>query len=208
MAEEIKYYKVNDRIEGVYYVDCKKTYPVHTHTSHAIIGNVTDGAIQITEGNNIYIYRAGEHFHLMPNIAHAIAPFGKNGEGFYSMICLCIKAENMNHVYKELNNYTEQLQKMMLDSPEEPFSIEDMAKSVCISPFHMIRQFKIAYGLTPHQFQMQSRIRKAQKLLESGTSITEAAYATGFYDQSHFIRCFKKIVGMIPSDYVHSIWHD
>lgn len=93
------------------------------------------------------------------------------------------------------------LKQLILEVPENVFSIEDMAYHVGISPFHMIRQFKAVCGLTPHQFQIQCRVRKAQKLLEQGESVTEAAYAAGFCDQSHFDRCFQKIVRLTPGEY-------
>lgn len=202
MKNKITYYKINEYIEGVYYEESNKSYPLHTHTSHAIIGYVLNGAIQITESNQVFVYHAGEQFQLMPNVLHALMPAEKDA---FSMLCLCIKAESIEHVYKQIDDYSTQLKNKMLEAPENPFSIDEMAKSVCISPYHMIRKFKSSYGLTPHQFQMQSRIRKAQKLLESGKTITEVAYATGFCDQSHFDRCFRKIVGLIPSEYVQSV---
>ena len=45
-----------------------------------------------------------------------------------------------------------------------------------------------------NEFQMQNRIRKAQRLIHKTETITEAALATGFYDQSHFIKQFEKYV--------------
>lgn len=93
------------------------------------------------------------------------------------------------------------LQQLILESPENDFSIEDMARHIGFSPYHMIRQFKAVCGLTPHQFQIQCRVRKAQKLLEQGESVIEAAYAAGFCDQSHFDRCFQKIVRLTPREY-------
>lgn len=98
-------------------------------------------------------------------------------------------------------NGMEKLKKRILDTPEDVFLVEDMAQSIGMSPYHMIRQFKAACGLTPHQFQIQCRVRKGQKLLEEGKSVTEAAYATGFCDQSHFDRCFQRIVRLTPSAY-------
>ncbi len=70
-----------------------------------------------------------------------------------------------------------------------------------MSPYHMIRQFKVAYGLTPHQFRIQCRVRQAQKLLEEGKSVTEVAYVTGFCVHSYFEWCFYKIVRLTPSVY-------
>ncbi len=85
--------------------------------------------------------------------------------------------------------------------PEIPCRIEDMAALIFTSKYNLIRTFKQEVGLTPHQFQMQNRVRKAQKLLNSSASVAEVALATGFFDQSHFIRCFEKIVGLTPTEY-------
>lgn len=97
--------------------------------------------------------------------------------------------------------YTATLKQMLLELPENPITIEDMAHEICVSPFHLIRQFQKEIGLTPHQFQMQCRVRKSQKLLLSDKTIAEVALDAGFYDQSHFVRCFKKLVGMTPTAY-------
>lgn len=85
--------------------------------------------------------------------------------------------------------------------PEIKLSIDEMAHSLYISKYHFIRSFKQAVGLTPHQFQIQNRIRKAQHLLNNADSITEVALTTGFCDQSHFIKHFEKYVGLTPTVY-------
>lgn len=87
-------------------------------------------------------------------------------------------------------------------APEERLQIEQLSKQVFVSKYHLIRVFKEQVGLTPHQFQMQNRIRKAQRLLKEGLPMTEAAFAAGFYDQSHFIKWFKRIVALTPTEYL------
>lgn len=99
------------------------------------------------------------------------------------------------------DSYTKDVKHKLLETKEISISIEDISKEICVSTFHMIRQFKKEVGLTPHQFQIQCRIRKAQKLLLSDRTIAEVALDTGFCDQSHFVRCFKKIVGITPASY-------
>lgn len=98
-----------------------------------------------------------------------------------------------------------QLKKLILEAPEKMLTIHDMAKYINISPYHMIRQFREVCGLTPHQFQIQCRVRRAQRLLQEGKSVVEAAYETGFYDQSHFDRCFRRIVRVTPNEYKAAI---
>lgn len=85
--------------------------------------------------------------------------------------------------------------------PECRLSIEEMARAAWTSKYCFIRRFKRMAGLTPHQFQIQNRIRKAQRLIGKTDTITEVALTTGFCDQSHFIRQFERIVGLPPSTY-------
>ena len=85
--------------------------------------------------------------------------------------------------------------------PERRCSLDDMAGMAFRSKYDFIRTFQHEVGLTPHRFQIQNRIRKAQRLLKGPATITEVALATGFCDQSHFIRHFEKIVGLTPTDY-------
>ena len=92
-----------------------------------------------------------------------------------------------------------------INCPEEEITLDQLAKITKFDKYYYLRMFNRQVGLTPHRFQMQNRIRKAQRLLENNTSITEVALLTGFYDQSHFIRKFKCVVGINPRTYRNSI---
>lgn len=110
------------------------------------------------------------------------------------------KAKNCSattSTYTDINTLKEHLEHY----PETKISVEEMASKAFLSKYHFIRNFKQEIGLTPHQFQLQNRIRKAQHLLSVSDTITEVAMTTGFCDQSHFIKQFEKIVGLTPSDY-------
>lgn len=88
--------------------------------------------------------------------------------------------------------------------PELPCSLEDMATLAGMSKYHLIRAFRREVGLTPHQFQLQNRVRKGQRLLGGPATVAESAAAAGFCDQSHFDRQFKRLVGLTPAAYKHS----
>lgn len=66
------------------------------------------------------------------------------------------------------------------------------------SPRHLLRLFRRTMGLTPHQFQMQVRLRRAADLLRRGRAPADVALALGFADQSHFTRHFTRSVGVSP----------
>jgi AraC-like DNA-binding protein len=55
--------------------------------------------------------------------------------------------------------------------------------------------------MPPHQFQTLVRVSRAKALLREGWSIPQAASQVGFFDQSHFNRHFKRIIGVTPGQY-------
>lgn len=201
MQSNITYYRKNNNDEYIFYKNVTQSYPLHTHANHVTLGYVLNGAVRVVCDGREFLYQAGAHFCIMPDILHAIEP----AEETYSMISLCISAGKSDAESDKESGYVRRLKQLILDAPENVFPIGDMARKVGMSPYHMIRKFKTACGLTPHQFQIQCRVRMAQKLLEEGKSVTDAAYAAGFCDQSHFDRCFRKAVRLTPNEYRRSV---
>ncbi|MDG3085713.1 AraC family transcriptional regulator [Vibrio hannami] len=88
------------------------------------------------------------------------------------------------------------------DFPQADVSLGDLANLAAISPFHLVRSFQKEFGLPPHAYQIQARLRLARKLLKQGHTISDTAQECGFHDQSHFHRHFKKANGYTPGQYV------
>lgn len=88
--------------------------------------------------------------------------------------------------------------------PEQVWTTEMMAENMHLSKYHFIRAFKKTIGMTPHRFQTQNRVRSAQGRLMSGKNIAEISAEMGFYDQSHFDKSFRQIVGISPTEYMRS----
>jgi AraC-like DNA-binding protein len=83
----------------------------------------------------------------------------------------------------------------------ENIALAQLAQIANLSPFHLAHVFQTEIGLPPHVYLTQIRIQRAQVLLAKGWPITEAAFEVGFFDQSHFHKRFKRIVGMTPAQY-------
>ncbi|MCR5318547.1 MAG: AraC family transcriptional regulator [Treponema sp.] len=201
MNDEISYRKKNDDIECVHYKNWTKAYPPHTHAEHLTLGIVEDGKVCIVMDGASKIYRAGDEFQIPPDVLHEIKPVDQEG---YSMLVTCVHVQRQmlsESGSKAADIPLVELKDSILDQPENLYLIEEMAEDTNISPFHLIRKFKKMYGLTPHQFQIQCKVRKAQKLLEEEKSVCEVTYDAGFCDQSHLDRCFQKIVGLAPKEY-------
>jgi AraC family transcriptional regulator len=81
----------------------------------------------------------------------------------------------------------------------EPLGLEDAARQAGLSPYHFLRIFRKALGVTPHQYLLRLRLRRAAKLLvEDGMPVTEVALEAGFADLSNFVRTFGRAAGMSP----------
>lgn len=85
---------------------------------------------------------------------------------------------------------------------DEKLSLEDIAEHFYLSQEHVIRKFKKAYDITPHQYMLQSKIRLAMVMLQSSElSVEEISEKLTFSDPRHFSATFKKFVGLRPSAY-------
>jgi AraC-like DNA-binding protein len=89
----------------------------------------------------------------------------------------------------------------LAEQPERNISLDELANAAGISKFRLIRLFRERTGLPPHALQVAHRIRAARRLLEAGTTIAEAAAATGFADQSHLHRHLQRSLGVTPAEY-------
>ena len=88
------------------------------------------------------------------------------------------------------------------DHLEEKILLENLAAIAQLSQHHFARAFKQSTGSSPHQYIIQTRIDKAQQLLERSTmEINEVAIACGFSNQSHLHRHFKKHLGVTPKQF-------
>ncbi len=85
------------------------------------------------------------------------------------------------------------------NSDDEAIELEVVAREVGLSAFHFLRLFSSVLGVTPHQYLVRSRLRRAARLLaESSLPVTEVAYEVGFGDLSNFVRTFHRAAGVSP----------
>lgn len=79
-----------------------------------------------------------------------------------------------------------------------PLRVADLAETVGLSPFHATRLFAQTTGLPPHAWRTQIRLQRALGPLRAGVSVADVAAASGFADQSHFTRHFRRMFGVPP----------
>ena len=91
----------------------------------------------------------------------------------------------------------------LLREDREPApTIAELAREVGISTFHFIRQFEAVFGLTPHQYRIQTRLERAKRLLATGDhTVTDVCMEVGFSSLGSFSTLFTRRFGETPSSY-------
>lgn len=87
------------------------------------------------------------------------------------------------------------------DQFAQSVSLDEIAAIAGLSRFHFLKAFTAQFGLPPHVYQIRLRIERSLPLLRQGMSLSQVAETMGFNDQSHFIRHFKRTMGVTPGQY-------
>jgi AraC-like DNA-binding protein len=83
---------------------------------------------------------------------------------------------------------------------DSQLDLDDASRQAGLSPFHFLRLFSRVLGVTPHQYLLRSRLRRAARLLtDDDIPVTDIAYDVGFGDLSNFVRTFHRAAGVSPS---------
>ncbi|HEY7642416.1 MAG TPA: AraC family transcriptional regulator [Steroidobacteraceae bacterium] len=81
----------------------------------------------------------------------------------------------------------------------EPVDLEGAARRAGLSPYHFLRLFAGIVGVTPHQYLVRSRLRRAARALaEDDRAVSDIALDVGFADLSNFVRTFHRAAGVSP----------
>ena len=81
-------------------------------------------------------------------------------------------------------------------------SLNSLAEESGYSRAHFLRMFRAATGLTPHQYVLDLRLRRAQdRLRQAGSSIIDVAVSCGFSSQAHMTSVFRQRLEMTPGEF-------
>lgn len=107
----------------------------------------------------------------------------------------------------QITPYDEQFMEKVMEFMEEQIdnaelTIDEFAEKLMLSRTIFYRKLKSIIGLTPVDFIREIRIKRAVQLIDSGEyNFSQVAYMTGFNDPKYFSKCFKKVIGITPSEY-------
>ncbi|MEN2988357.1 AraC family transcriptional regulator [Tistrella sp. BH-R2-4] len=89
----------------------------------------------------------------------------------------------------------------LADNLDRNVTLDELAKVARMDKFLLVRCFTDILGISPHAWHRQRQFQKSLELLSRGARIAEVAAQTGFADQSHLTRVFKKMTGITPGTY-------
>jgi AraC-like DNA-binding protein len=93
-----------------------------------------------------------------------------------------------------------------------PPSLAEIALETGLSRYQLVRAFRSEVGIPPYAWLAQHRVTCARALLEHGHGLAVTAAMTGFADQAHLTRWFRRVVGITPGAYRNSVqdtqWRD
>ncbi|QSE98957.1 helix-turn-helix domain-containing protein [Fulvivirga lutea] len=109
----------------------------------------------------------------------------------FSTDCNQLHTQSINKAIKILDSETDQFHRL-----------NDIADRVCIHPVYLSRLFKQKTGKTISEYQLNSKVQQAVKLLlNTKYSISRVSQELAFFDDAHFIKSFKAILGLPPHQF-------
>lgn len=99
------------------------------------------------------------------------------------------------------NPMVSRAQELLAAHLHQSLPLDHLGDELGLSKFHLLRAFQKATGLSPRQWAMQLRTRRAKGLLRMGAPASDVAHDLGFADQSHLNRHFRAAYGMTPGRY-------
>jgi AraC-like DNA-binding protein len=86
-----------------------------------------------------------------------------------------------------------------------PPALAEIAAETGLSRYQLVRSFRAEVGMPPYAWLAQHRVARARRLLERGCRPADVAALTGFADQAHLNRWFRRVVGVTPGEYRNSV---
>lgn len=90
--------------------------------------------------------------------------------------------------------------RIMQETLDSPICLSSLAAQVGFSRYYFIRLFRKVTGLAPNVYLRQLRLAKARRLICAGYLLADAAVESGFADQAHLTREYKRVFGMTPGE--------
>ena len=114
-----------------------------------------------------------------------------------------IRLGEENNSKQDMPKWLEEIADYMENSPDDKLSISVLAGIAGIHPVQFINTFRKYYNTTPAEYLRQKKIEQiCKELSTTDKSMHDIVFQFHFADQSHFIKFFKRYIGITPSKYI------
>ena len=127
-------------------------------------------------------------------------------EKFFSFCLSFFSFESKQIDIEEESSLALDIKKYLDEKYLEELILDDLALKFDLTVVHLIRVFKKEFGLPIHAYILNKKVQKAKELLSFNIPIIQVAQNSGFFDQSHLNRSFKRIFQITPKEYQKHIF--
>ena len=124
----------------------------------------------------------------------------------YDLAIALRKAVGANEPVEKANRSAALRARQYIDANiDQGFSLAELESVIGYSRWQLSRDFRTLFGTSPYRYLVARRLKEARRHLLEGAVIADAALASGFADQSHFGRLFKKQFGLTPNAWLDAM---
>lgn len=156
-----------------------------------------DPAVPVLRSAAGIVYRASESLELLMD-AEDLASILERANIISGILLEFYRHMNSGGKRRESDLQLEKTIELIENLPSKNFNIDELARFSGLSTTHFRRLFKSYTGRSPKDFIISSKISTAKRMLSSGKSIKETAFALGYNDIFYFMRIFRKYAGISP----------
>ena len=226
------HYHASAGVEAIVSKGAALAYPRHMHLRHWTLGLVRQGMAELEDSAATRRVETGGFFIVPPRLPHSLRLAGRSelvvlcvdeasalhhGPGPLAVLHRFLVPREYELVEGMIGQMVRPagcreegpagdrihgLAQRLAAQPEETLSLAAMARIACASPWHFLRRFRAATGMTPHAYLLNCKIRYLRLLLRSRVAAADAAFRAGFADQSHMHRLFKLHHNLTPRQFV------
>lgn len=194
---------VMDDMSGIDLCTCIKQDPSLSHIPLILLTASTSKDVKlkgIEGGADDYITKPFDNALLIARVANLLHSRSQLQAYFYNEITLQSNSHNISKEYSDFLHRCISIVERQLDNTD--FTVKSLAEEIGMSHSNLYKRIKSISGKSANEFIRFIRLRTVAKLLiDSGCTISEAAFAAGFNDIKYFREQFSKLFGMKPSDY-------
>ncbi len=157
--------------------------------------------------SDLYVY-----YNLGVHVMRLCKDFKSNklsSEQFVDKLIVTLQLQETNEVLD--NSYSPVVKdtiKFISEHYDNKFQLDELARAVHLSKYHLVRIFKNEMGITPKQYDQQCKIRRVKESILNEQNEADVAYNLNFSSQSHLCTMFKRYMGISMNDYKSNMKND